>query len=34
MKNKGQAVIKDISFKISGGYFPLENEKIFENLWA
>lgn len=25
---------KDISFKTSGGYFPLEIEKIFENLWV
>lgn len=24
---------KDISFKTSGGYFPLETGKIFENLW-
>ncbi len=25
---------KDISFKTSGGYFPLETGKIFENLWV
>ncbi len=25
---------KDISFKTSGGYFPLETDKIFENLWV
>lgn len=25
---------KDISFKTSGGYFSLETDKIFENIWV